>query len=111
MSETVQPWGFWELADAHYGGGEGGWSRNVNKDCIKAEASSFFLSFSFAVVMCRRDFILAFFLESAYSLKLPPDFNVFIKNEEIFLFILIQGDLHKSFIVFATVLISSFFLS
>lgn len=39
MSEAVQPRGFWKLASAQYEGGERGWSRNVNRDCVKAEAS------------------------------------------------------------------------
>lgn len=58
MSETVQPWGFWKLTAVQYGGAEGGWSRNVNKDCIKAEASSFLLSFSLAAVFMSTAFKL-----------------------------------------------------
>lgn len=38
MSEAVQPRGFWKLASTQYEG-ERGSSRNVNRDCVKAEAS------------------------------------------------------------------------
>lgn len=61
MSETVQPCGFWKLAGVQCRGGEGGCSRNVNKDCIKAEASSFVLFFFFGccVMLYSIDWILA----------------------------------------------------
>lgn len=50
MSEAVQPRGFWKLASAQYEGGEQGWSRNVNRDCVKAEAS--FSSCCFLWLIC-----------------------------------------------------------
>ena len=64
MSETVQPCGFWKLAGVQCRGGEGGCSRNVNKDCVKAEASSFALFFFFGccVMLHSIDWILARFL-------------------------------------------------
>lgn len=57
VSENVKPRGFWKnWQQLNMGGEEGGLgerrpSRNVNKDCVKAEASSFHRS-CFFLILC-----------------------------------------------------------